>query len=271
MVRIGGAGVRAAVRDHAGGVLRTGGAGHAGARCAYKKDYSLHSTNNSKQKYHKGQNNMLEITQDAHPLLYCKAFTGAMDGQFPQSWDEISSMLTLPGPASVPFDEPSDELKNSIRKVLRFGGFKPSGRSKPASEYLIRAASAGELSSINPIVDILNAVSLHSGIPISVVDLDLCEQPLHIAISGPDESYIFNTSGQEISLSGLICLRDAQGPCANPVKDSQRTKTHDGTKNSLTILWGSQDFKERVDKAAQWYKELLATIGIKTEDAAIKA
>nr|MCR5661806.1 hypothetical protein [bacterium] len=128
----------------------------------------------------------------------------------------------------------------------------------------------GELSSINPIVDILNAVSLHSGIPISVVDLDLCVQPLHIAISGPDESYVFNTSGQEISLSGLICLRDAQGPCANPVKDSQRTKTHGETKNSLTILWGSQDFKERVDKAAQWYKELLGTIGIKTQDAVIK-
>ncbi len=31
-----------------------------------------------------------------------------------------------------------------MRKLLRHGGYKPTGRGKPASEYLVRAAGEGE-------------------------------------------------------------------------------------------------------------------------------
>ena len=45
------------------------------------------------------------------------------------------------------------------------------------------------------------------------------------AVAPAGASYIFNASGQSMDLSGLLCLFDADGPCANPVKDAQRTKT----------------------------------------------
>lgn len=70
--------------------------------------------------------------------------------------------------ATAPF-QPSDGVRKAVRDLLREGGFKPSGRSKPASEYL---AGVDSLGGINPVVDACNAASLHSGLPISVVDLD---------------------------------------------------------------------------------------------------
>ena len=56
-----------------------------------------------------------------------------------------------------------------MRDLLRHSGFKPTGRSKPASEYLIKATEQGALSSINVAMDACNAVSLHIVLPINVV------------------------------------------------------------------------------------------------------
>jgi DNA/RNA-binding domain of Phe-tRNA-synthetase-like protein len=145
--------------------------------------------------------------------------------------------------------------------MLRHWGHKPAGRGKPASEYLVRAVDRGELGSINTAVDICNAVSLHSGFPIALVDLDRAHPPFHVAPGTPEESYIFNASGQEMALKGLICLRDADGPCANPVKDAQRTKTNEGTTQTLTVMWGVAGFENRRDGALAWYAELLGDLG----------
>ena len=40
-------------------------------------------------------------------------------------------------------DFPPAELKAGVRALLRFGGYKPSGRGKPASEYIAGAARKG--------------------------------------------------------------------------------------------------------------------------------
>lgn len=160
----------------------------------------------------------------------------------------------------------SDEIRLTVRDLLRHGGFKPTGRSKPASEYLIKAATQGVLSTINVAVDACNVVSLHSGIPISVVDLDLVSQPLRVAIAEKGDSYVFNQSGQEIDIGGLLCLFDAEGPCANAVKDSQRTKTSEKTCRTLTLIWGPNNLVERVDQAEKWYRELLESAGGECHD-----
>jgi len=122
------------------------------------------------------------------------------------------------------------------------------------------------LSSINLAVDACNAVSLHSGLPISVVDLDLAEAPLSVRIAPDDTSYVFNASGQEIRIDGLLALFDAQGACANAVKDSQRTKTHAGTRRTLSIVWGTNVFPGRAAQAARWYRDLLESAGATTRD-----
>ena len=148
-----------------------------------------------------------------------------------------------------------------VRDTLRHWGHKPAGRGKPASEYLVRAVGDGALGSINLAVDVCNVVSLHSGFPIALVDLDRSRPPFRVARGPEDGRYVFNASGQEMSLEGLICLYDAEGPCGNPVKDAQRIKTRGDTIRTLTVLWGVAGFEERLGAAVAWYRELLETAG----------
>src|SRR5437764_2988004 len=123
---------------------------------------------------------MLAITP--HPLLDLRAFTTNLPqplGEMPAP-AEVTALLALDAPAPLRSD---DSVREAVRVLLRHGGFKPSGRSKPASEYLIRAVADGALSSINACVDVCNIVSLHSGLPISVVDLAKAKPPFKIAIA----------------------------------------------------------------------------------------
>ena len=174
---------------------------------------------------------------------------------------EIFALLSLD--ADAPFKS-DDAVREAVRVLLRHGGFKPSGRSKPASEYLIRAVGDKALSSINACVDVCNIVSLHSGLPISVVDLAKAKLPFTISIAAAGANYVFNASGQSIDLGGLLCLRDADGPCANAVKDAQRTKTDTSTTQTLTVIWGTNALPGRAAEAERWYRELLHRLGAST-------
>ena len=204
------------------------------------------------------------LTVAAHPLLDLGAFTTA----FPRPLGEMTSppelQALLRRDASAPLQS-DDSVRDAVRQLLRQGGFKPAGRSKPASEYLIRAAGEKKLASINGAVDACNVVSLHSGLPISAVDLDKVREPLHVAIAPAGASYIFNASGQEIDLGGLLCLFDAEGPCANAVKDAQRTKTGPETRRTLSLVWGMIALGDRTARAVGWYRLLLEQLGATTQ------
>jgi DNA/RNA-binding domain of Phe-tRNA-synthetase-like protein len=187
--------------------------------------------------------------------------------EFPRPIGEVETpaeVLDLLRPdAKSPFGE-GDDVVSAVRELLRRGGFKPSGRSKPASEYLRKAAAEG-IKPINVAVDVCNAASLHSGLPISVVDLDRAAPPLQIRVAPPGSSYIFNLSGQVIELAGLLCLCDASGPCASPVKDSQRTKTDSTTRQTVTIIWGTRSLPGRATQAEEWYRRILERLGAQTQ------
>ncbi len=151
-----------------------------------------------------------------------------------------------------------------VRALLRHSGFKPAGRSKPASEYVRAAIPEGRLDAINAAVDACNAASYWSGLPISVIDLDRATPPLRVGVAPSDTTYVFNASGQEIRVDGLLCLFDALGPCANAVKDSQRTKTSPETTRTLTVIWGSTALPGRATATAAWYRAVLAEAGATT-------
>ena len=68
--------------------------------------------------------------------------------------------------------------KVAVRGMLRYGAYKPAGRGKPSSEYLLQAALEGDFPLVNPFVDAANIVSLMSGYPISIVDLGKSGQEL---------------------------------------------------------------------------------------------
>jgi DNA/RNA-binding domain of Phe-tRNA-synthetase-like protein len=203
------------------------------------------------------------ITIDEHPLLEAGAFVSEFPRPLTQMPTPASCLAWLAQGLSAPMTS-DDEVRKAVRDLLRVGGYKPTGRGKPASEYLIGAAASGTLSAINLAVDACNAVSLHSGLPISVVDLDLARGPFRIGIAEQGSSYVFNRTGQTIDLGGLLCLFDAEGPCANGVKDSQRTKTHDLTVRTLSVVWGTRSSPGRTEQAVAWYRSLLEAAGTDT-------
>ena len=194
-----------------------------------------------------------------HPKLDARYFVS----EFPRPLGEMgasSLKLQLSLAAQAPI-ESNDKIRKAVRDMLRVSGFKPTGRSKPASEYLLKAEVAGRLGSINLAVDACNVCSLHSGLPISVVDLDLAVEPLSIQVAESGSSYVFNLSSQEIDIGGLLCLFDQSGPCANAIKDSQRTKTSCSTTQTLSIIWGTQEDTERTLETEIWYRGLLEKQG----------
>ena len=206
------------------------------------------------------------LVVEPHPLLRIAAFVTELPaplGELPTP-PAVLALLGVDAIAPLARDE---TVRADVRDLLRHGGYKPTGRGKPASEYLVRAATEGTLGSINLVVDACNAASLHSGFPISVVDLDRAMAPFRIAVAPPGASYVFNASGQEIDLGGLLCLFDADGPCANAVRDAQRTKTRAETRRALSVVWGCTGHESRLAATERWYRALLESSGAHTEAA----
>src|SRR5262249_51561093 len=101
-------------------------------------------------------------------------------------------------------------------------------------------------------------------------DLDSARSPLRIAIAERGTSYVFNASGQAIDVGGLLCLYDADGPCANGVKDAQRTKTDAATRRTLSVVWSAKGLETRADQAVAWYRELLESVGGRTDPVTLR-
>lgn len=154
------------------------------------------------------------------------------------------------------------EVRQRVRQILRYGKYRPSGRSKPASEFLLRAALDDSFPLVNGPVDVNNVVSLESGFPGSIFDAKLSGRHLLLRRGAPGESYVFNPSGQSIDLQDLllVCRRTEDGwePCGNPVKDSMMTKIRPETRSVLAVLYVPCD--EPIASVERWgsrYAELL--------------
>jgi DNA/RNA-binding domain of Phe-tRNA-synthetase-like protein len=201
------------------------------------------------------------LAVDPHPLLDLAVFLTrwpAPLGALPSpAWLRA---LTTPA-APSPFSAPSDAEKAAVRDLLRVGGFKPAGRSKPCNEYILNVAAKGEFPLINAAVDATNVAVLHGGLPISTVDLDHLAPPLRVGIAPLGARYVFNASGQEIDLTGLLCLHDTAGPCANPVKDSLRAKTTGDSRVTITTIYGTRALSGRTAAVLAWHLELNERLG----------
>lgn len=154
-------------------------------------------------------------------------------------------------------------VRQRVRGILRHGKYKPTGRGKPASEFLLRAALSDTFPLVNGPVDVNNAISLASGFPGSIFDADLSGRQLLIRRGLPDEEYVFNPSGQTIDLEDLllVCRKAPDGweACGNPVKDAMITKISAKTENVVAVLYVPADEPPAsVEAWAQRYATLLA-------------
>ncbi|HEY9870922.1 MAG TPA: phenylalanine--tRNA ligase beta subunit-related protein [Candidatus Obscuribacterales bacterium] len=170
---------------------------------------------------------------------------------------------------------PSQSDKDTVRNLLRTSAFKPTGRNKPASEYLAQAAREGRFPFINNLVDINNYVSLRTGLPISLLDTDVVGDTLILRHGREGERYVFNATGQDIDLHGLICAcaGAADIPLGNPVKDSVAGKIKDSTTNVIGVIYSPDtgELAELARKHAQLFADLLETEGHATETRVIIA
>ncbi len=157
--------------------------------------------------------------------------------------------------------EGGDTRRQAVRQLLRYGGFKPSGRSKPAQEYLARTAADEQAAwpFILNAVDLLNVISLRSGLPISLMAVDRAGTNLLIRYGLPNETFVFNASGQELDVEGLLCVcgeRDGQvQPVGTPVKDSQLAKVRVGDTHVFGCIYAPRSAASD-EVVMRWTREL---------------
>jgi DNA/RNA-binding domain of Phe-tRNA-synthetase-like protein len=135
--------------------------------------------------------------------------------------------------------------RRAVRDLLKLGGFSPTGRNKPAHEFLINDIQArGSFNHINNVVDANNVISLESLLPISIFDVDKLGADITVRIGAEGESYVFNPSGQVLDVKHCIVCARAGGdgaPVGTPVKDSLETKIFPGAAHFLAVMYSTSD------------------------------
>jgi DNA/RNA-binding domain of Phe-tRNA-synthetase-like protein len=155
-------------------------------------------------------------------------------------------------------------ITGAVRGLLRHGAYKPTGRGKPASEYLLQAAIDDRFPRINNLVDINNLVSLRSLLPISLIDLARAGRDHFIVRRGrPSESYVFNAAGQIIALEDLLLLArlPEDEACANPIKDSMATKLDERSADVMAVLYAPKTLVSELMAATDAFEAAIVQWG----------
>lgn len=158
-----------------------------------------------------------------------------------------------------------DPLQKGIRSLLKTWGFHPSGRNRPASEFLVKDIQVrGAFNPINVVVDINNHLSLVSHLPISILDLDKTGEKLSMRLGMENESYIFNREGQELALRNLLVVARAEDDLravGSPVKDSHETKVFETTRRVAGFVYTTRNLSpdEEFGPFLERFCELLRT------------
>lgn len=132
--------------------------------------------------------------------------------------------------------------REQVRQMLRAGGFKPAGRNKPAQEYLFKTASeSGQLPAILNAVDLLNIISLQSGLPISLLAHDRLLPLVNVRYGKRGERFVFNRAGQDLDVEGLLCVcryeEETSIPLGTPIKDSMAGKIESQDRDVVAFLY----------------------------------
>jgi DNA/RNA-binding domain of Phe-tRNA-synthetase-like protein len=174
------------------------------------------------------------------------------------SWIDHQCQLARAEKASPEWES----RRQAVRELLRQGGFKPSGRSKPAQEYLARCLDESRFPRVHPAVDCLNAISARCGLPISMLDRQAFGDRMQIRLGKPGERYVFNSVGQELELEDLIVVCGGQNeekPLGSPVKDSMAGKIDETVSKIVCILYAPQEAVSEL-LLNQWTESLRQSI-----------
>jgi DNA/RNA-binding domain of Phe-tRNA-synthetase-like protein len=151
--------------------------------------------------------------------------------------------------------------KEEVRRMLRVGRYSPSGRGKPASEYLQGLLARGEVPAILDAVDAANLASLEFLLPVTLLDVDRAGTGAFLLRRGrPGEGYVFNAAGQRLELEDLLLLAalPEDRPLGTPVKDGHATKVQEGSSRLLAVVYAPPGRGALAEECARRIGGLLA-------------
>jgi DNA/RNA-binding domain of Phe-tRNA-synthetase-like protein len=123
--------------------------------------------------------------------------------------------------------------KNAYRQLG-----KDPNRYRLSAEALMRRIVKGqELYKINTVVDILNLVSLDTGITIGGFDRSLIQGEIELGIAKPEEEFEAIGRGR-MNVESLPVYRDELGVIGNPTSDCMRTRIRTETRTILMLITG---------------------------------
>jgi len=158
--------------------------------------------------------------------------------------------------------------QNKVIYVWRdaYRKFKTKKGVRCSIEALLKRVEKGkEVDTINPLVDIYNAVSLQYGLPCGGEDLDTFKGNLRLTeTEGNDLFLALGDEEYDNTLPGEICYLDDEGAvcrCWN-WRDGQRTMLTENTKNAFLIIESvdpdrSGDLKAALGTLAKWTQKCL--------------
>jgi len=168
--------------------------------------------------------------------------------------EEVRSCLTLEGLKDHP-------VIRAYRDFYWRLGIDPT-KTRPSSEALIRRAlRSGSIPLINNVVDLGNAASIKTMVPIGIYDLDKVMPPLTLRKARAGELF-YPIGGSPEALSDRdVVLVDSRGVVMHvfPHRDSVHTMVTKETKRILIVACGVRGVsEERVREAVELASKLIA-------------
>lgn len=126
----------------------------------------------------------------------------------------------------------------ATRKVYKALGKDPN-RYRPSAEALCRRIVRGiDIYRVSTLVDVINLVSIRSGISIGGFDMDKIEGELiHLTVGSANDEFEAIGRGS-LNVEGLPLYRDNTGGIGTPTSDNERTKISENTTRLLLIFNG---------------------------------
>ena len=170
-------------------------------------------------------------------VLGCIACNVTISTENPDLWAEIETACKLIQSTTELEKVGSHPAIHASRVAYRSCGKDPA-RYRLSSEALMRRAVKGNpLYRINNVVDLLNLVSLKTGMSIGGYDAKKIEGEVIFDIGMKDEPYEAIGRG-ELNIEFLPVFRDSVSSFGSPTSDSVRTSVNRETKKFLMVIVG---------------------------------
>lgn len=190
--------------------------------------------------------------------------------------DKINELLETANREATKFLIDPVLSQNPVVAVWReaFMKFKTKKGARSSIEALLRRIDKGNaVGSINPLVDLYNAISLTYGLPCGMEDLDTIKGNLRLTITdGGDEFLALGDLEPDPTLPGELCYLDDLGGvcrCWN-WRDGQRTMLTEKTKRAIAVIESVDparhlDLLDALNGLATWAEETgVASATVKT-------